>query len=566
MKMTNLRIHVLGLMLIMLGALAARGDEVDDYVTAAMVRQHIPGLSLAIIRDSKVTKLKAYGLASVELNVPAKPETVYELASATKPFVATAIMLLLQDGKLSLEDRVCQYVEGTPEAWRSITVRQLLSHTSGIKDYLERPEMTPFDLPPEKIVQIAATFPLNFGPGKKWAYSNTGYVLLGMVIQKVTGKPFSTFLAERVFQPLAMAATQHYEPGGIVSNRAVGYLWLGPGGMGNAEMFKYMMSNRGDAGILSTVGDLAKWETALASGRLLNATNLEAMWSPARLNDGSACEYGLGWFLKTINGHRHVFHPGGTAGSATIISRYPDDHLTIILLANGGGAYPEGLDLGIAQRLISGLVPRPETIDPALLESYTGYYNAYGRQLLEVTRVDHGLLLNDGGGLANVFRPLLATNFVAEDADRGCVFWRSATGKVTGMTLRLGVDEMPVQRIGPLMHALSPRPDPDPDLSRRVLAVLQAFAKGGNAVEAVAGVADAARKDYARGPASELSGIQSIVFLDVQDLSGHGIERHAGKVKCVLYYRMLTDSATRYILVYLTAGNQVTDQDVLSAS
>jgi CubicO group peptidase (beta-lactamase class C family) len=566
MKMTNLRTRVLGLILVAAGALAARGDEVDDYVTAAMVRQHIPGLSLAIIRESKVTKLKGYGFASVELNVPANPETVYELASATKPFVAMSIMLLLQDGKLSLEDRVCQYVEGTPEAWHSITLRQLLSHTSGIKDYLERPEMTPFDLPPEKIVQIAASFPLNFAPGKKWAYSNTGYVLLGMVIQKVTGKPFSAFLSERVFQPLAMAATQHYEPGGIVSNRAVGYLWLGPGGMGNAEMFKYMMSNRGDAGVLSTVGDLAKWEAALASGRLLSSNNLEAMWSPVRLTDGSACNYGLGWFLKKVNGHRHVFHPGGSAGAATIISRYPDDHLTIILLSNGGRAYPEGLDLGIAQILIPGLMPPPEAIAPTLLESYSGYYNAYGQQLLKVTPVAHGLLLNDGGGLANVFLPLSPTNFVAEDADRGCVFWRSATGEVTGMTLRLGVDEMPVQRIGPSIQASNSRPDPDPELSRRIEGVLKAFAVGGHAVAEVAGVADIARKDYARGPASELSGIQSIAFLDSQDLSEHGIERHAGKVKRVLYYRMLTDSTTRYVLVYLTADNQVTDQDVLSAN
>ncbi|HUD48005.1 MAG TPA: serine hydrolase domain-containing protein [Candidatus Baltobacteraceae bacterium] len=128
--------------------------------------------------------------------------------------------------------------------WHSITLRQLLSHTSGIKDYLERPEMTPYDLPPEKIVQIAATFPFNFAPGEKWAYCNTGYVLLGMVIQKVTGKPFSAFLDERVFKPLAMAATQHDEPDSIVLNRAIGYLWLGPGGMRNADMFKYMMSIR----------------------------------------------------------------------------------------------------------------------------------------------------------------------------------------------------------------------------------------------------------------------------------------------------------------------------------
>jgi CubicO group peptidase (beta-lactamase class C family) len=547
-----------------MGELAVPGDPVDDYVAAAMRRQHIPGVSLAIIQEGKVTKAKGYGLASVELNVATRPETVYELASATKPFVAMAVMLLAQNGKLSLEDCISQYVEDTPEEWRSITLRHLLSHTSGIKDYLERPEMTPYDLTPEQIVRIAASFPLNFPPGEKWAYSNTGYVLLGMVIQKVSGKPFARFLQERVFNPIGMTDTRHDEPSSIVPNRAVGYLWIGPGGLRNAELFKYMMSNRGDGGILSTVIDLARWDATLGSNRLLAATNCEAMWVPTRLKDGCACGYGLGWFIGNINGHRHVFHAGGSPGNASIISRYPDDKLTVILLSNGGGAYPEGLDLGIAQQFIPGLVPPPmANIDHALLDSYAGYYNAYGRQLLRVTRAETGLLLEDGGGLANIFLPLSATNFVAEDANRGCVFWRSKTDEVTGMTLRLGVDEMPVQRIGPSMHTLSPRPDPDADLTRQVEKVLQAFAKGDKAVEEVFGVADGARKDYARSPAPELSGIQSITFLHTQDLSGSNIERHGAKVSRVVYYKMVTDSRTRFILVYLTGDRQVADQDVV---
>jgi CubicO group peptidase (beta-lactamase class C family) len=261
----------------------AYGDEVDDYIAAAMARQHIPGLSLAVIRDGKVIKSQAYGKACIELNVAAKPENVYELASATKPLVAMGVVLLVQKGKLSLDDPIDKFIENIPEAWRSVTIRHLLSHTSGIKDYLERPEMTPFDLPPEKVMEIAAGFPLNFTPGEKWAYSNTGYVLLGMIIEKVSGKALGAYLDEDIFKPIGMVNTHQHQPDAVILNRAEGYLWLGPGGLRNAGMFKYMMSNRGDAGVLSTVDDLIKFDAALMSDRLLSPASRKAMWTQTLL-------------------------------------------------------------------------------------------------------------------------------------------------------------------------------------------------------------------------------------------------------------------------------------------
>jgi hypothetical protein len=384
-----------------------------------------------------------------------------------------------------------------------------------------------------------------------------------MVIQKASGKTLEQFLDERVFKPLGMTSTQRNQPDGVYPDRAVGYLWLGPRGIRNADMFKYMSSNRGDAGILSTVTDLAKWDAALNSDVLMSEASRRAMWTAIRLNDGSTSNYGLGWFVGEVNGHRHFYHPGGSPGSATIVSRYPDDRLTIILLANGGRAYPEGLDLGIAQRYIAGLVPKPGAVDPSILDSYTGYYNAYGRQLLEVTKEPNGLLLNDGGGLANVFLPLSTTNFVAEDANRGCVFRQTANGEVSGMTLRLGVDEMPVQRIGPGFGAVKPVADPNPALTRKVEAVLKALAHGGRAVEEVDGITETARKHYARGPAPELSGIESMSFVAVRSVAGRGIERYGGKTSRVLYCRILVGNTSRRLLVYLTEDDLVTDQDVL---
>ena len=231
----------------------AHADEVDEYIATSMARQHIPGLSLVVVRDGAIIKAKGYGLASLEHHVPARPETVYELASATKPFVATAVMLLVQDGKMGLDDRVSKFADDAPDTWKGVTVRHLLTHTSGIKDYLaDLRRDFPHDTPPEQVVRAAMEAPLNFTPGEKWSYSNTGYVLLGMIVRKVSGKTYDAFLEERVFKPLGMADTRRDGPDEIIPDRAVGYLWYGAGGMHNGEFLKYLMTNHGDRGMLST--------------------------------------------------------------------------------------------------------------------------------------------------------------------------------------------------------------------------------------------------------------------------------------------------------------------------
>jgi hypothetical protein len=201
---------------------------------------------------------------------------------------------------------------------------------------------------------------------------------------------------------------------------------------------------------------------------------------------------------------------------------------------------------------------------PEILESYTGYYNAFGSQLLKVTREGNALVLDDGGRLVNAFVPLSGTEFVAEDADRGFTLTRAEGGAVSGMTLRLGQDRMTVSRIGPLFRALEPEADPGPGLTRRAEAVLKAFALGGKAVEEVDGVTHQAREDYARGPSPELSGIRSISFIAARDVSDRSIERHGGRVARILYCRLLADQATRQVLVYLTADGLVTDQDTVT--
>lgn len=543
---------------------AYAADPVDRYIELRMEREHIPGLSLVVIRGGKIIKAKGYGRASLELSVPTKPDTVYELASATKPLVALAVLLLVQEGKLSLEDRVSKFVEKTPDTWKEMTVRHLLSHTSGIKDYLsDLRQDFPQETPPERIVQTAMDAGLNFSPGEKWAYSNTGYILLGMILHKASGKTYDILLQERVFKPLGMTQSRRDSPDEVVPNHAVGYLWYG-GAFHNAEFLKFLMTNHGDRGILSTALDLAKWDDSLASDRLLSADSKKAMWTPTILKDGSKTEYGLGWFVKNINGHRQVSHPGGAPGTAAILSRYLDDDLTVILLANGGRPFMQILDLGVARYYIPSLVAvKTVRVSPALLDAYAGYYNAYGSQILKVLPTRSGLYLDDNGGLNNDLLPVADTQFVTEEGDRSFDVTRNAKGEVTGAMLRLGVDKMAVQRIGPLARTLRTGPDPDPEGTKTREAVLKAFALGGKAVEEVPGLSPQARKDYSRGPSLELAGIRSISYIATQDVAAQQIERHGAKVSRILYYTLLTEQGKRFVLVYLTADGLVTDQDVV---
>jgi len=302
--------------------------------------RHIPGLSLAVVQDGKIIKAKGYGLANVELNSPAAPDTVYQLASLTKQFTATTIMLLVQDGKISVEDKISSYVDGTPDSWKEITLRHLLTHTSGLKDYLDEAPDSPNsavksheETTPEKIVQSMVGRPLDFAPGEKYTYSNTNYLLLSMVVRRAGGKPYDQFLAERVFQPLGMTATRLTSHEEVIPNRAAGYTWTGTRWRNSAALNPTLWDN-GDGGMLSTVLDLAKWDAALYGETILTAASKQQMWTPLTLNDGKTGSYGFGWGIGDTKGHPRVWHTGGRPGTSTAIFRYLDDRLTIIVLAN----------------------------------------------------------------------------------------------------------------------------------------------------------------------------------------------------------------------------------------
>src|SRR5688572_4438221 len=354
----------------LLAASTVHADKVDRYVSAQLKKFNAPGLSLAVVKNGKMIKAKGYGLANVELNVPATPQTVYQWASVSKQFTAAATLLLVDDGKLKLDDRISLHLTNTPVAWSNVTVRQLLNHTSGIKSYTSISNFFKDirkDFTQDQLIGLVRGLPLKFEPGAQWSYNNTGYFLLGMIIEKASGRSYGDFLQERIFGPLEMTTARLNEQFVIITNRATGYATVSNRWVTSEFVSPTQPFSAG--ALIGTVFDLAKWDAALYADWLLSPANRELMWTPTRLNDGKTRDYGLGWQLGTLRGHRFVSHGGGIHGFSTYILRLLEDRLTVIVLINSG-ADPEFVAKGIADLYLPGLLltsikPKADP-DPAL--------------------------------------------------------------------------------------------------------------------------------------------------------------------------------------------------------
>jgi D-alanyl-D-alanine carboxypeptidase len=326
---------------------AARADKVDDYLKEQMEKHRIPGAALIVIQTNQTVKRVGYGFANLEWKVAVTPETVFEIGSITKQFTAACILLLAQDGKLSVDDDLSRHLPHTPETWRGIKIRHLLTHTSGIVSYtgLDGFELRRH-LTQEQFIKAIGTYPLEFQPGASWKYCNTGYNLLGFIVENVSAKQYWDFLSERILQPLGMHSTTNRQPWLVIANRAAGYeqtnhIWV------NRD---YDLTDVFSAGaILSTVDDLAKWNTSLDSGALLNDATRQQMWTPAELKDGSGTKYGFGWRIERVDGHPNIGHGGSTSGFSASIQRFPEDRLAIILLTNTDEQIATALARKIAQ-------------------------------------------------------------------------------------------------------------------------------------------------------------------------------------------------------------------------
>jgi CubicO group peptidase (beta-lactamase class C family) len=336
--------------------------SIDDFVNHEMAGQRIPGLELGIYSRGRILIAKGYGLANVELNVPVKPETLMQSGSVGKQFVSAAIMMLVEEGKISLDDSITKYFPDAPAAWKPILIKNLLSHTSGLSEY-ESPDRTgpngPFyfrlDFTEDELAKKIEALPIEWAPGEKWGYRNTNYVLLGIILHRITGMPYAEFLSERIFKPLGMTSTRLISDRDIIPNRAAGYEIDRNGELKNQEWVSPTFNSTADGTLYFNVLDLAKWDEALYGTKLLKQSSLDRIWTVYPLSNGSPnpAGYGFAWSIGAQDGHKRIEHGGAWQGFTCTISRYPDDSLTVVVLTNLEAGYSNP---GLIAHVVAGLV------------------------------------------------------------------------------------------------------------------------------------------------------------------------------------------------------------------
>jgi CubicO group peptidase (beta-lactamase class C family) len=406
---------------------SAQSDRVDSCIAAQMSIRHIPGLALAVIRDGVPVKVKGYGLGNVELNVPVSPQTIFQSASIGKQFTATLVMLLVEQGKINLDAPITTYLPNSPAAWGTITARHLLTHTSGIVDHAGDSLAVNFrlDYTEDQLLEKIRQMPLAFKPGEKWAYSNSGYVLLGILIHKVSGQFHGDLLQRYIFDPLSMGTARIISEADIIPNRAAGYR-LENGEWKNQDWVSPTLNRSAAGALYLTVLDLIKWDSALYSGRILSKASYDQIWSPVRLATDSLQPYGFGWFLSPVNGRKAVYHPGGWQGFNNYIARYTDDKLTVILLSNLSPDNPGKIAQAVAAIYVPALAERvPHNMpdrDPSfkpVVESLFGKPDTFNLDLFTRDYRQKGNSnLKSNQSLLNIFGPVQSIEMVGYDSDK----------------------------------------------------------------------------------------------------------------------------------------------------
>lgn len=320
-----------------------------------------PGASIVVIQRDTVVFMRGYGSANLELHTPADAQTDYRLASLTKQFTATAIMLLVQDGRLSYDERVSDVLSGLPAYAHDVRIRNLLNHTSGLWDYedlvpdTQRVQVHDRDM----FALLARADSLYFPPGTHFRYSNTGYALLALVVEKTSGMSFAHFLHDRIFAPLEMTSTLAYEKGvSTVPHRAYGYTQ-------RDSVFQPTDQSPtsavlGDGGVYSSVADLVKWDHALETNAIVSAASQQLAWTPPVLPAGAPTKYGFGWFVDHDGGRRRLYHHGETSGFTNFILRYPEQRLTVIVLTNRNGGEPWTIGQKVADMFLGTVSAVPQ--------------------------------------------------------------------------------------------------------------------------------------------------------------------------------------------------------------
>jgi CubicO group peptidase (beta-lactamase class C family) len=420
---------------------AKAADAGYDAVFTKAFEPSGPGAAVVVVKDGQVVYRKAIGMASLELGVALAPDMVFRLGSITKQFTAAAVMLLVEQGKLALNDPIEKYLPGYPTQGHAITIEHLLTHTSGIQSYTDIPGwMTgriKTDMTVAELVDAFKKEPMQFAPGTAYRYNNSAYVLLGAIVEKASGQTYAAFVSERIFTPLGMSSSYYGSNGPVIAKRVQGYT-RGGDAVANAQYLS--MTQPYSAGsLVSTVDDLARWDAALYTEKLLKRSSLERMWTSYTLANGKPTGYGYGFSLDTLRGRRAVAHGGGIHGFSTFGLRLPEDRVYVAVLCNTDSpkANPGYLARRLAAVAIGNPFPDPveTTVDPKVLSGHAGVYEI-DKDTRRTVTVENGTLYTQRtGGSRLEAKASSDTEFFYENSLTRVAFERDASGRTVAMLL-----------------------------------------------------------------------------------------------------------------------------------
>lgn len=399
-----------------------------------------PGVAVIVVRDGEIVFRKGQGMANLELGVSIEPDMVFRIGSLTKQFTAVAILMLAEQGKLALDDSLTKFLPDYPTHGHTITVEHLLTHTSGIKSYTSMPEWLPLwrkDFTVQELVDFFKNQPMDFAPGKRFEYSNSGYILLGAIIEKASGQTYEQFIQQRIFDPLGMKHSHYDNPLSVVPRRAAGYD-KGPDGYANATYLS-MTQPYAAGSLASTVADLALWDAALYTEQLLKQETLQRAFVSHRLADGSETEYGYGWATAKLAGHVAAGHGGAIHGFGSFAIRLPEDHVFVAALSNNTGTHPEQLALKIAAWALGQPFrePTPVELNPEVLARYDGVYASKVLGEARVTCEGNLLFFQPGQAPPMELVPFSSNEFFFKGRSLDhLAFLSDATGSVTSFEFR----------------------------------------------------------------------------------------------------------------------------------
>ncbi len=437
--MSKLRVVCFATLLLTLpDGLAQGAPERIASTLAGYYRADAPGATIIVTQNGKTVFRHAFGMADVAHGQTMTPEMRLPIASLSKQFTAAAIMLLAEQGKLALDDDLHRYLPAFPTQGKRVTIAHLLTHTAGIVNYTTQPGYSARLVEPitvQGLINQIASVPLEFAPGTRWHYSNSGYVLLGAILEKVSGQPYCTFLAERIFQPLGMLDTACEGQERRAHPHAAGHARTA-GGFGPAP-FIHMSQAYAASNLVSTVDDLALWNRAMDDAKLLPAASWRQMFTPYALAGGRSAEYGYGWFFGTVQNLPSQWHSGSIPGFATYALRLPEQGVYVAVLGNAssGTVNPEVVAMKAAAIVIGKPFPQWQAVavEPGKLDDFAGFYKVDERHVYTIWRERDTLRLQRGSGAPVVLAASAAERFFVENGLVTLRFQRAESGKVNRM-------------------------------------------------------------------------------------------------------------------------------------